>query len=92
VLSQKNFEPAYKVAYMAKQILATDETVNNASAKATKLASEARDAKALEAYIVKNGLQKVDVPELVKQNDHKLGGLQDARQLIKWAFDAKPEK
>jgi peptidyl-prolyl cis-trans isomerase D len=90
VLSQKNFEPAYKVAYLAKQILATDETVNNASAKATKLSSEARDAKSLEAYITKNGLQKVDVPELVKENDYRLGGLQDARQLIKWAFEAKP--
>ncbi len=31
----------------------------------------------------------MDVPELVKENDHKLGGLQDARQLIKWAFEAK---
>lgn len=89
VLSQKNFEPAYQIAYVAKPILATDETVNSASAQATKLAGEARDAKSLEAYVVKNGIQKVDVPELVKENDHKFGGLQDARQLVKWAFDAK---
>ncbi|MES2893591.1 MAG: SurA N-terminal domain-containing protein [Bacteroidota bacterium] len=89
VLSQKNFEPAYQVAYVAKPILATDETVNSASAKATKLAGEARDAKTFESYVVKNGIQKVDVPDLVKENDHKLGGLQDARQLVKWAFDAK---
>jgi peptidyl-prolyl cis-trans isomerase D len=26
---------------------------------------------------------------LVKENDYQLGGLQDARQLIKWAFEAK---
>lgn len=89
VINQKNFEPAYKVAYLAKQILATDETVNSASAKATKLSGEARDLKSLEAYITKNGIQKVDVPDLIKQNDYRLGGLQDARQLIKWSFDAK---
>lgn len=89
VLNQKNFEPAYNVAYLAKQILATDETVNNASMKATKLSGEARNAKSLENYIIKNGIQKVDVPDMIKQNDYRLGGLQDARQLIKWAFDAK---
>ncbi|MEO6730099.1 MAG: peptidylprolyl isomerase [Ferruginibacter sp.] len=89
VLSQKNFEPAYKVAYLAKQILASDETVNSASSKATKLAGEARDAKSLETYITKNGVPKVDVPDIIKQNDYRLGGLQDVRQLIKWAFDAK---
>jgi len=89
VLNQKNFEPAYKVAYLAKQILATDETVNTASSKATKLSGEARDIKSLETYVTKNGIQKIDVPDLIKQNDYKLGGLQDARQLIKWAFEAK---
>ena len=89
VVSQKNFEPAYKVAYIAKQILASDETVNAASTKATKLSGEARDAKSFESYVTKNGVQKVDVPEVILQNDYRLGGLQDARQLIKWAFDAK---
>jgi peptidyl-prolyl cis-trans isomerase D len=89
VLSQKNFEPAYKVAYVAKQILATDETINTASSQATKLSGEARDAKSFETYIAKNRIQKLDVPDLIKPNDYRLGGLQDARQLIKWAFDAK---
>ena len=89
VINQKNFEPAYKVAYVAKQILPTDETVNDASSKATRLAGEARDSKALETYITKNGIQKVDVPELIKENDYRLGGMQDARQFIKWAFTAK---
>lgn len=89
VLSQKNFETAYKIAYAAKEILPSDETINNASAQATKLSGEARDAKALEAYVAKNGLRKIDIPTLVKENDYQLGALQDARQLIKWAFEAK---
>ena len=89
VISQKNFEKAYKVAYMSKQILATDETVNSASMKATKLSGENRDAKSLIAYVTKNGIQKIDVPTMITQNEYRLGLLQDARQLIRWAFEAK---
>ena len=89
VISQKNFETAYKVAYMSKQILATDETVNSASMKATKLSGENRDIKALDAYVTKNGIQKLDVPTMINQNEYRLGLLQDARQLIRWAFEAK---
>jgi len=89
VISQKNFETAYKVAYMSKQILATDETVNNASMKATKLSGENRDIKSLAAYVTKNGIQKIDVPTMITQNEYRLGLLQDARQLIRWAFEAK---
>lgn len=89
VISQKNFETAYKVAYMSKQILATDETVNSASMKATKLSGENRDIKSLAAYVTKNGIQKIDVPTMITQNEYRLGLLQDARQLIRWAFEAK---
>jgi peptidyl-prolyl cis-trans isomerase D len=89
ILEKKNPGIAYKIAYMAKEILPSDETVNSSSAQATKLSGEARNVKALDAYVAKNGLKKVDVPNLIKENDYQLGGLQDARQLIKWAFDAK---
>lgn len=89
ILEKKNFEPAYKIAYVAKEITASDETVNNASAKASKLSAEARNAKAVETYVAKNGLQKIDVPTTVKENDYNIGGLQDARQVVKWAFEAK---
>ena len=89
VLNQKNFETAYKIAYTAKEIISSDETINLASAKATKLSGEARDAKTLEVNVAKNGLKKIDIPTLIKENDYQLGGLQDARQLIKWAFEAK---
>ena len=89
VISQKNFETAYKIAYMSKQILATDETVNKASMNATKLSGENRNIQSFEAYVAKNGIQKIDVPSMITQNEYRLGGLQDARQLIKWAFEAK---
>ena len=90
VLNQKNFEPAFKIAYLSKEIIASDETVNTASTKANKLSGEARDAKAVDAYLTKNpGLQKIDVPTIIKENDYQLGALRDARQLIRWAFGAK---
>ncbi len=89
VISQKNFETAYKVAYMSKQILPTDETVNNASMKATKLSGENREVKSFDAYVIKNALQKINVPNMITQNEYRLGLLQDARQLIRWAFEAK---
>ncbi|HUS03835.1 MAG TPA: peptidylprolyl isomerase, partial [Chitinophagaceae bacterium] len=89
ILEKKNPQPAYKVAYMAKEIIPSDETVNAANAAATKLSGMARDIKAFDDYVKKNGLAKVDVPAVIKENDGTLGGLQDARPVVKWAFDAK---
>jgi len=89
ILEKKNPGPAYKIAYLAREISASEETINTANAKASKLSGEARDIKALDAYVAKNGLQKVEVPTLIKENDFQLGALQDARELIRWAFEAK---
>ena len=89
ILEKKNPQPAYKVAYMAKEIIPSDETVNAANAAATKLSGQARDIKTFDQYVKQNGLSKVDVPAVVRENDAQLGGLQDARPIVKWAFDAK---
>ena len=91
ILDRKNPTPAYKIAYFSKEIVASPETENTANGKANKLSGEARSLKAVEEYVAKNNLQsnKVDVPTIVKENDYQIGGLQDARQLIKWAFEAK---
>ena len=88
ILDKKNFEPAYKMAYMAREIAPSDETINNANAAATKLSGQTRDKKAFDAYVAKNGLKEVTLPNVVKENDYQLGSLQDARQIVKWAFDA----
>ncbi|MGH2563996.1 MAG: peptidylprolyl isomerase, partial [Ginsengibacter sp.] len=89
ILDKKNFGPAYKIAYMAKEITPSDETINNANAAATKLSGQARDKQAFDKYVAKNGLKEVSVPNVIKENEFQLGGLQDARQIIRWAFDAK---
>lgn len=75
---------------MAKEIVPSEETINTANVAATKLAAESRSEKELDAYIKRPGINKNKVtPPAVKENDYMLGGLQDARQIIKWAFKAK---
>jgi len=88
VLNQYNFEPAYKVGILAKEIFASEETINKASNDAIKLSAE-KDPKKMEDYIQKNGLQKISLPTLIKENDAQVGQLQDARQLVRWVFEAK---
>jgi peptidyl-prolyl cis-trans isomerase D len=88
VLAQYKFEPAYKVGYMVKEIVSSENTINNANLNATKLSGQ-KSTKDFDAYIAKNGLQKISAPA-IKENDYMIGRqLQDARQLIKWAFEAK---
>jgi len=89
ILDKKNPEPAYKIAYMAKEIAPSDQTINAANTAAIKLSGMAKDEKSFDDYVAKNGLKKVTVPVVVKENDYQLGALQDARSIVKWAFDAK---
>lgn len=88
LLSQKGASPAYKIGFLAKEIFASEETINNASNKAVELSAE-KDAKKMEAYLQKNGLSKTSVPTLIKENDASIGQMQDARQLVRWVFEAK---
>ncbi len=88
LLSLKGASPAYKIGFLAKEIYPSEETINNASNDAVKLSAE-KDAKKLEAYLQKNGLQKISVPTIIKENDASIGQMQDARQLVRWAFEAK---
>jgi peptidyl-prolyl cis-trans isomerase D len=80
--------PAYKIAFVAKDITPSDATINNASLQATK-ASAVKDAAAFKDYANKNGLPIVQSPMVIKENDFSVGALEDARQLVRWAFDAK---
>jgi peptidyl-prolyl cis-trans isomerase D len=88
IMSQKGSSPAYKIAFMAKEILPSDVTINTANNNATKLSAQ-KGGKDLDAYVAKNGLQKVSWPSIIKENDFSVGQLQDARQLVRWVFEAK---
>ncbi|MBC7936883.1 MAG: peptidylprolyl isomerase [Rhizobacter sp.] len=88
VLAQKDMKPAYKIAYVAKPIVSSQETVNAATQKATTAAGE-KTAADLSKYAAKNGLKIVQSPAIIKENDFSVGALQDARALVRWAFEAK---
>ena len=88
ITNQKDFKPAYKIAYMAKEILPSDATINTASMNADR-ASAHQGEKSLAEYALKNGLPLTKNPVIVKENDYQVGPLTDARQLVQWANSAK---
>lgn len=88
ILNQKDFKPAYKIAFVAKEITPSDITINKSSLEATKASAE-KNKEALEKYLAKSGIHLTQVPNTIKENDYAVGNLQDARQLVRWAFEAK---
>jgi peptidyl-prolyl cis-trans isomerase D len=88
LIGQKNFNTAYKIAYVAKEISASDVTINKSSLDATKTSSF-KTKEELEKYAAKNGLSFTAAPSMIKENDFMVGMLQDARALVRWAFEAK---
>ncbi len=78
----------YKVAFMAKEIFSSDATIGNANNNATKLSGQ-KSGKDFDGYVAKNGLQKINWPTIIKENDYQVGQLRDARALIRWVFEAK---
>ncbi len=86
VLSQKNMQDAYNVAYIAKPINASSETINNASSAAAQFAAASKDPKSFDATAKKDKLTPVTSQE-IKNADYSLsmmGG--ENRDLIRWIF------
>ncbi len=87
ILDQKNFEPAYKIAYLSRKIETSPETDQAASGLASQFAVESRDAKAFEQNVEKNHLQKLLAPD-VSPAEYAIPGLGTNRQLVKWVYEA----
>jgi peptidyl-prolyl cis-trans isomerase D len=87
IQNQTNFKTAYKIAMVAKPIIASNETFNIATQAATKAAIN-KDSKSLGDYAAKNGLKMIDVPTTIKENDFSVGNMQEARSLVRWVFEA----
>ncbi|ULQ51680.1 SurA N-terminal domain-containing protein [Flavihumibacter fluvii] len=88
ILNQKNFEQAYKVAYLSRAIIPSTETENAASGLANQFAGESRNQKAFDETVAKNKLTKLIATE-IKPNDIMIPGLGSSRQLVRWINDAK---
>jgi peptidyl-prolyl cis-trans isomerase D len=94
ILDQKNFQPHYKVAYFAKNIVASDETDGNALSAASKFASDSRNIKAFEDNFDKtlsaHGYQKL-IASNIKPNDNTIEGISAfgaSRQLVREIYKA----
>lgn len=87
ILDQKNFEPAYKIAYLSKKIEASPETDQAASGAANQFAGESRDAKAFEQNLQKSNLQKLLAPD-IQPSEVAIPGLGPNRQLVRWIYEA----
>lgn len=91
ILNYINPEPHYKVAYMAKPIVASDETDNTASNAATQFAGDSRDLSAFNNNFDKNlrtkGYNKL-VAQEIRPNDYAIPGIGNSRQLVKAVFNA----
>lgn len=88
ITGEKGSSPAYKIAYVAKEIFTSEATFSKINLDATKLSSQ-KGAKEFDAYVAKTGLQKISWPNVVKENDYTIGQFQEARGLVRWAFEAK---
>ncbi|NCT93175.1 MAG: peptidylprolyl isomerase [Chitinophagaceae bacterium] len=89
ILGQKNFNPAYKIAYLSKPIVASPETESAANTAASQFAANSQNRKDFDANAVKAGRQ-VTIASDVKQNDFSVNGIGSSRQLVRWLYEHKP--
>lgn len=91
ILDQKGSQPYYKIAYLAKPIVASQETDNAASNRASQFAGDSRDQKAFDATFDKNlkgkGYTKLIAAD-IHPMDFSINGLGASREFVKAVFDA----
>ena len=91
ILSQKGVSAAYKIAYLALPIEASQETDAAASNAATLFAGDSRDQKSFDANAEKlkaKGINKAFATEITP-NGYQVMGLGVSRQFVKSIYDAK---
>jgi peptidyl-prolyl cis-trans isomerase D len=88
VLDQKNFAPAYKIAYLSKALVASNETVTAASTAAASFVANAKSKKDFEQNAIKNNLQILNGVD-IKKNDFTITGLGKSRETVRWVYDNK---
>lgn len=88
ILGQKNRSAAYKIAYLAKPILSSNETMSEANTAAATFAAGSKDMKAFNegaAKLAKPVLSATDI----KQNDFTVGTMANTRSLVRWIYENK---
>ena len=86
VLKQTPRSPAYKIAYLSKAILPSNETIGAASAAAAAFASASKDVKSFNEQAVK--LNKQAFPATgIKAMDYEIPGIGESRSLVRWVYE-----
>lgn len=92
ILDQKNFGPQYKVAYLSKEIVSSQETDDSAQLAANNFAAEVKDLKTFDAAVVKIlkpiGADK-GVASNIKRIDAQVPGLGSSRSFVRNVYLAK---
>jgi len=86
ILKQTAKGPAYKIAYLSKMIMPSNETINAASTAAAQFASVSKDIKSFNAAAVK--LNKQAIPSSgIKANDFDIPGIGTSRNIVRWVYE-----
>ena len=88
VLEQKNPGIGYKVAYLAKPIDASQETINNANGLASQFAAASRNKELFDENAKKQSLATMNIAD-IKENDYQVPGLGDNRSFVRWVYESK---
>jgi peptidyl-prolyl cis-trans isomerase D len=92
ILDLKNYEPFYKIAYLARQIVPSPETENAVQNAAAMFAGDSRDYKSFTANFEKNlkpkGYNKQVAADLDEMQFDLIGVNGSARPFIKKVFEA----
>ncbi len=83
VLKQTPRSPAYKIAYLSKAILPSNETISAASAAAAAFAGSAKDLKSFNEEAIKINKQAFPASG-IKAMDFEIPGLGESRNLVRW--------
>lgn len=87
ILEDRPTTPAVQLAYFTKSILPSAETEKNIYAAATHFAADnATEAKFKESAKKNPNVKTIDA---VKKQDFSLFGISNARDLVRWAYNAK---
>jgi len=87
IVDQKNFEPAYKVAYLSRKIETSPETDQAASGLANQFAGQSRDQKTFDENIQKGNLLRMVAPD-IQPAEYSIPALGPNRLLVRWIYDA----
>ncbi|HVZ25813.1 MAG TPA: peptidylprolyl isomerase, partial [Sediminibacterium sp.] len=86
VLGHKGMGTAYKIAYLAKSVRASQETDNLASNAAAQFAVSCKNAQQFNTGAEKIHKQILSAND-IKQNDYMMPGIGQSRTLVRWVYE-----